>query len=101
MKRKPKKKLGRPRKTEGLISHRDFARAAIVMSAYNDARKNGEKHSVGVKQSVEVARQRHPTMRISETGVKRILAEFRPRKGQTILRFERSTLTNEDRATFR
>jgi len=40
-------------------------------------------------------------MPISETEVKRILAEFRSRKSKTILLFERSTLTEEDLAKFR
>jgi hypothetical protein len=67
-----KKKLGRPRKAEGLLSHQDFARAGIVMSLYDEARKDGQKHSVAVRQTVEFVEQRYPKKRISETGVKRI-----------------------------
>jgi hypothetical protein len=100
MKKKMKKKMGRPRKTEGQLSHQDFARAGIVMGLYDEARRVGQKHSVAVKQTVEFVKQHYPRKRISETGVKRILAEFRPRESQTILRFERSTLAGEELATF-
>jgi hypothetical protein len=96
-----KKKLGRPRKAEGLISRRDFARAGIVMSLYDEARKNGQKHSMAVRETVDFVKKPYPKMRISETGLKRILAKFRPRNSQTILRFERSTLTAEELAKFR
>jgi len=96
-----KKKLGRPRKTKGVIAYKDFARAGIVMGAYDAARENGQKHSAAVAQSVEFTRQHYPEMRISETGVKRILAKLRPRKSQTILLFERSTPSEEELAKFR
>jgi len=95
------KKLGRPRKSKGVISAQDFARAGIAMSVYDEARENGQKHSVAVAQSVEFTRQHYPEMRISETGVKRILAKLRPRKSQTILLFERSTPSQEELAKFR
>jgi hypothetical protein len=91
-----KKKMGRPRKTEGLISHQDFARAGIVMSSYDEARKDGQKHSVAVRQTVEFVKQRYPKKRISETEVKRILAIWRPRGSHTILRFECSTLSKDE-----
>jgi hypothetical protein len=96
-----KKKPGRPRKKEGVISHRDFARAGIVMSVFDEARGNGEKHSVAVAQCVQFIRQRYPRLRISETGVKRILSEFRPRKSQTILQFEQTVLDEQALMTFR
>ena len=67
-----KKSMGRPRQKEGLFSFRDFDRANIAMSLYHEARKNGQKHSVAVAQTVESIKQRYPIMRISETEVKRI-----------------------------
>jgi hypothetical protein len=77
-------------------------RAGIVMSAYDAARQSDEKHSAAVRQAVEFVKQRHPEMRISETGVKRILAEFRPRASQTtILRFDRVTMTDAERVRYR
>ena len=100
MEKKPKKRLGRPRKIEGVISYREFARAGIVMSLYDGARKSGLKHSSAVVQAVELMEERYAKKRISQTGVKRVLAEFRPRIGKTILQFERSTLTGEDLARF-
>jgi hypothetical protein len=42
-------------------------RAVIVMSLYDEARKNGQKHSAAVTQTVELVKQRDPAMRISET----------------------------------
>jgi hypothetical protein len=98
MKEKLQKKMGRPRKKEGVIVFGDFARAGIVMSMYDEARENGQKHSTAVAQTVELMKQRYPEMRISETEVKRILAEWRPRRGHTILRFERSVLSEEELA---
>ena len=75
-----KKKLGRPRKKEGVISFWNFQRAGIVMSLYDEARKSGQKHIAAIAQTVELIKQRDPVMRISETEVKRILATWRPRK---------------------
>jgi hypothetical protein len=71
------------------------------MSVYDEARENGQKHSVAVAQTVYFIKQRHPKMRISETEVKRTLAKFRPRNSQTILRFERSMLAEEGLVMFR
>lgn len=90
------KKLGRPPKIEGVISYKDFKRAGIVTAVYDERRKDGEKHNVAVKEIVDFIKQHYPSMRISETTVRRILAEFRPRESHVILRFERSTLTGED-----
>jgi hypothetical protein len=55
-----KKKLGRPRKTEGEILTNDFVRAGTVMSLYDQARQNGQKHSAAGAQLVELIKQRHP-----------------------------------------
>jgi hypothetical protein len=93
-----KKKLGRPRKTEGEFSTNDLVRAGTVMSLYDQARQNGHKHSAVVTQSVELIKQRHPMMRISETEVKRILAVWRPRGSHTVLLFEYSTISGEELA---
>ena len=93
-----KKNMGRPRKKEGVISFQDFLRVGIVESLYDEARENGEKHSVAVAQTVELIKQRDPTMRISETGVKRILAALRPSGSHTIVRFKVKTLTGDERA---
>lgn len=73
-----------------------FARAGIAMSAYDEAREKGEKHSDAIRQAVDAVRRRNPGMPISETEVKRSLSAFRPRGSGTILRFERSTLSEED-----
>lgn len=93
-----KKKLGRPRKTEGGFSTNDLVRAGTVMALYDQARQNGQKHSAAVMQSVELIKQRHPMMRVSETEVKRILAVWRPRGSHSILRFEYSTVSGEELA---
>ncbi len=66
------------------------------MWAYDEAREKDEKHSVAVRYAVDSLRRSGPKMRISETEVKRILSTFRPRGSGTILRFERSTLGEED-----
>lgn len=91
-----KKKRGRPRKARDTIQFWQFARAARVMSAYDEARGRGEKHSAAVQYAVDFVKQRSPKMRISRTEVKRILATWRPRGSQTILRFEHSSMSEED-----
>ena len=65
------------------------------MSAHDEARVSGQKHSVAVLQAVESIKRLYPTMPISSTVVKRVLAEFRPKDGGTILCFERTSLSAE------
>jgi hypothetical protein len=91
-----KRQRGRPRKKENAIQFWQFGRAAMAMCAYEDARERGDKHGAAVRYAVDVLKQRKPGMRVSETTVKRILAAWRPRGSHTILRFERSSLSEED-----
>ncbi len=67
-----------------------------ALGKIDEAREKDEKHSVAVRYAVDSLRRSGPKMRISETEVKRILSTFRPRGSGTILRFERSTLGEED-----
>jgi hypothetical protein len=90
-----KRPRGRPKKTEGLIKFWHFVRAGMLMSAFDEARESGEKHSAAVTQAGEDVRQRHPEMPVSETEVRRTLAMYRPRTSRTILRFQRSILDDE------
>jgi len=92
---------GRPRKEEGTLEYRQFVRAGIVTAAYDEARQSDQKHSVAVRQVVEFVKQNYPALRISETAVRRILAEWRPRNSGTILRFERSIMTEEEISKYR
>ena len=66
------------------------------MCAYDEARERGDKHSVAVRGVVEHLKKSDLGMPISETEVKRILSLWRPRNAETILRFERKILTEED-----
>jgi len=91
-----KRGKGRPRQAENTMPFWQFMRAARVMYAYDDARERGEKHSVAVKEAVELLKQSSLGMPISQTEVKRILAVWRPRNAGTILRFERKIVTEED-----
>src|SRR6266849_10518168 len=91
-----KRQKGRPRKKEGSSEFWQFTRAAIVMWAYDEARENGQKHSVAVRHAVHFVKQLNWEMPISEAEVKRTLAAWRPRGSRTILRFERSVLSDED-----
>jgi hypothetical protein len=92
------KKLGRPRKKKGVTSFMNFQRIGLVMHWYDEERTIGQKHSAAVAQTVELIKQNHPMMRISQAEVKRILAALRPRGSHTILRFEGSTLRGEELA---
>ncbi len=96
-----KRLRGRPRKAEDTIQFWQFARAARVMCAYDVARGRGEKHSAAIEYAVNFVKQLSPKMRISRTEVKRVLAAWRPRNAGTILRFERSIMTEEKIKKFR
>ena len=91
-----KKKLGRPRKKEGVTSFMNFERAGMVMTFYDKGRENGQKHSAAVAQTVELIKQSNPMFRISESEVKRILAVWCPRGSHIILRIECSMLSKEE-----
>jgi hypothetical protein len=68
----------------------------MVMSAYDEARARGEKHSVAVIEAADCVGRYDSEMPISETEVRRILATHRPRNSETRLLFERSIRTEED-----
>ena len=93
MKKKPR---GRPKEIEDRIEPWQFGRLAIVTAAYDESRERGEKHRDAVKAAVATVRQSSPELSISETGVRRILATYRPRGSGTILRFARRLYTEED-----
>ena len=96
-----KRRRGRPRKEEGTLEYKQFVRAGIVNAAYDEARQSDQKHSVAVRQVVEFVKQNYPELPISETAVRRILAEWRPRDSGTILRVERSIMTADEVAKYR
>jgi hypothetical protein len=96
-----KKKRGRPRKQVGEGSFKDFKRAGMVISAYDELRRKNEKHSVAVREAAEMLKQRHPKMPVSDTGVRRILAEYRPRESRTTLLFDRSIIIEAGRERLR
>lgn len=91
-----RRRKGRPRKEKDTLHPWQFARAAMAMAAYDEARGRGEKHSAAVQYAVDFVRQRHPEMPISQTEVRRTLAKCRPRGSSLIFRFERSSLNEED-----
>src|SRR5271169_6805728 len=90
-----KRQRGRPKKAKGTINFWHFVRAGMVMSAFDDARESGEKHSAAVTQAVDDVRQSHPGMPVSETEVRRSLATYRPRNSRTTLRFKRLIFDEE------
>ena len=90
-----KKPRGRPKKKDSMEVWQ-LGRVAFVMSAYNEARERGEKHSSAVTSAVEFVRRRSPELPISEATVRRILATYQPRGSGTVLRFERSPWSEEE-----
>jgi len=90
-----RRQRGRPRKAGDTIPLWKFAREGAAMWAYDEARGSGEKHSAAVAQAADFVKKLYPGIRISETEVRRILAMRRPRNAGTILRFERSIMTEE------
>jgi hypothetical protein len=91
-----KRPRGRPKKDEGTIEFWRFVRVGMVMSAYDEARASGQKHSAAVTQAVDYVRQCCSEMRISETEVKRTLAFYQPRNSQDIFQFKRVTLDDAE-----
>jgi hypothetical protein len=94
------KKPGRPAK-HGVKDPRTLSRTLAVLYSFDRARARGEKYSAAIRESVASVRQLHPEMRISETEVKRILAEFRPRGARTILMAEYSVVEGEEARSIR
>jgi hypothetical protein len=91
------KKRGRPPKN-GVVEAFCFGRALMIIHAYSKARDAGQKHSCAVRETVESVRQLDPKMPVSETAVKRVLAEFMPRDSQVALRVDYSILEGDDAA---
>lgn len=89
-----KRLRGRPRKASR--PGWQLVRAGFVMCIYDEVRKSGQKHSAAVREVVNHLKQHCPELPISETEVKRILSEFRPRGSGTILVFGRSPLSERD-----
>jgi len=94
------KKRGRPRK-HGVVGPECFYRALKVIPAFSKVRAEGQKHSVAVRETVELLHELDPEMPISETGVKRILAEFLPQHSQVALKVDCLTLEGEEAASHR
>lgn len=67
-----KRKRGRPQ-SNGAQRPEVLFRAVEVLYIYNKIRKSGEKHSSAVFETVQALKGKY---RVSETGVKRILAKW-------------------------
>jgi len=74
-------KRGRPNK-HGVRPGWMLLRSVMVLNAYDQARASGDKHSAAVTEAVSAVRSRTPGMPISETEVKRVLAEFQSRDSE-------------------
>lgn len=77
------KKSGRPRTTKQPFWM--LERVTRVVFAYQRARSTGEKHTVAIQAAIDYVRDTMPKVRISETGVKRILAKWCPEAGLNAL----------------
>ena len=89
------KKRGRPPQN-GVVGPKRFLRTLKAIQAYSRAREAGQKHSAAVKEAVEFVRQLDPKESISETEVKRVLAEFRPQDSRVELMAEYQVREGED-----
>jgi len=67
------------------------------VAVYDEARQRDGKHSSAITEVVKYFREGYPGVPISETEVRRVLANWRPRGSQTILQVERKTLNEEER----
>jgi hypothetical protein len=83
---------GRPKKN-GRKEPKHLFRLTIALVAYEQARLSGEKYSVALQAAVDAVRRNFPEVSMSETEVKRILAEFRSKGLETTLFFEKTDNT--------
>ncbi len=74
-------KRGRPKKN-GMKPGWVLIRSFMVLHAYCRARDGGEKHSAAIAAAASAVRSRVPGMRVSETEVKRVLAEFQSKDSE-------------------
>ena len=74
-------KRGRPKK-DGLKPGWMLFRSFLVLNAYDQARARGDKHSAAIIEAVSAVRSRIPGMPISETEVRRVLADFQSRDSE-------------------
>jgi|SRR5579872_2598172 len=72
-------KRGRP-KNNGQKPIWTLTRITLALYGYQQARAAGEKHACAVQEAVEYVRKKAPMMPISETEVRRILAQYRSNK---------------------
>lgn len=93
----PTKKRGRPSRN-GVKEPWQFGRALMVIHAYSKARDGGQKHSAAIREAVDFVRQLDPEMPVSQTEVRRVLAEFRPQDSRVALRVDYSILEGEEAA---
>jgi len=77
-------KRGRPTKS-GRFPVWMLIRVTYVLYAYKRARDAGLKHFAATLEAVKFVRQQEPSMPISETEVKRILAEWRSNRRKSVL----------------
>jgi hypothetical protein len=94
------KKRGRPPKN-GVVEPEHFGRALKLTYAYSEARKKGLKHSAAVREAVEFVRRLNPATPVSESAVRRVLAEFRPQNSEVEITVEYSTLEGSGAAACR
>jgi hypothetical protein len=92
-------KRGRPNKS-GAKPGWMFFRSAMILVAYDRARRRGEKHYAAVAAVVLALRARVPEMPISETEVKRVLAHFRPETSRVALIFTESLAQGREAETW-
>jgi hypothetical protein len=90
-------KRGRPTKDGRYPVWMLFRVVTYVLYAYKQARDAGLKHLAATLAAVEFVRQTAPSMPISETEVKRILAERRSKRSASVLSVE---IPGPDRDTF-
>ncbi len=89
-------KRGRPKKN-GLQPGWMLLRRMEALYAYGQARMAGEKHSAAVREAVKAVREKHPSMRISETEVRRILADWQPKNVPTVIVVGKPDRPDEER----
>ena len=79
------RKRGRP-KSNGVKPFTVLFRELVVLYKHRELRESGMKRSSAIRETIDFMRKEHPEIKISETGVKRILAKHeRPNSRDAII----------------
>ena len=67
-----------------------------IVMAFDKARLVGEKWEAAISKAARIARKRYPSLRASNTEVRRVLSQWRPRDAEEVLVFKKGIVSGGD-----